>query len=228
MPPSSQPPSRPELTGNAFQVDVIATASRGGRPVITLRYRNLSTGEVEFLDQAVPPGRDAHVWFCSQGVQERLGWLDARGRRETQTWRVIFGVNHRPFIVERIEAGAGIVPGEPPPALMARVVERYGPLDPSGGFAPDSADSVAFDDIEWPVDVESTSVTVRETIGGPLTNEGTLTDVPSPQRDCPTCRVEAVSVAYEEFPRVLGRRYTLTCPSGHVWTWDCPPLPARS
>ena len=108
-----------------------STASLGGRTVITLRYRNLSTGELEFLDHVVAPAHDAHVWLSNQECAGAgLGWLDAHRRRKTQTWRVIFGVNHRPFIVERIQAGAGIVPGEPPPALMALVVGGARPLDP--------------------------------------------------------------------------------------------------
>jgi hypothetical protein len=57
-----------------------------------------------------------------------------------------------------------------------------------------------------------------------LTNDGTISDVPSPLRDCPICKAEFFVEAVSSFPTghhptTHGKRYTLRCPNGHEKAW---------
>jgi hypothetical protein len=57
-----------------------------------------------------------------------------------------------------------------------------------------------------------------------LTNDGTITDVPSSLRDCPVCKTEFHVEAVSSFPSghrptTHGKRYTLRCQNGHEKEW---------
>jgi hypothetical protein len=69
-----------------------------------------------------------------------------------------------------------------------------------------------------------TSAGQEDVVTDQLTTDGTITDVPSPLRKCPTCGaeffVEAVStLSTGHHPTTPGKRYTLRCSNGHEKTW---------
>jgi hypothetical protein len=50
-----------------------------------------------------------------------------------------------------------------------------------------------------------------------LTNIGSITDIPSPLRNCPDCQEEFIVEAVQRAPR--GKVYLLRCPKNHVYEW---------
>ena len=52
-----------------------------------------------------------------------------------------------------------------------------------------------------------------------LTNTGSITDIPSPLRNCPDCKEEFIVEAVQREQKRHGKVYLLRCPNDHVWEW---------
>ena len=53
-----------------------------------------------------------------------------------------------------------------------------------------------------------------------LTNIGSITDIPSPLRNCPDCKAEFIVEAVQRVPKPgHGKVYLLRCSNNHVWEW---------
>jgi hypothetical protein len=54
-----------------------------------------------------------------------------------------------------------------------------------------------------------------------LTNNGSITDIPSPLRNCPGCGSDLIVEAVQRpRPPSHGKVYVLRCVKNHIWEWS--------